>query len=86
MVGHQMIYSPERKKTMVYNEHYDSFLLRSSVIDNNNLLTLLAADPSSSGPEWVLLHFLSCFPHLCCVPTASFPQSKAGQAPYPLCP
>jgi hypothetical protein len=50
-----------------------------------NLLTLLAADPPSSC-ELVLLCLLSCFPHLCWVPTVSFYQSRVDCAPLPCFP
>jgi hypothetical protein len=65
-----MIYSPERKKKKqwLHNEYYESLLLHYPAIDSN-LLTLLAADPPSSSPKWVL-HFSSCFPYLCWVPTS----------------
>ncbi len=84
MVVHQMIYSPEIKKHQSHNKYYESLLLGYLGVNGNNLLTLLAADPPSSCPEWVLLHFFSCFPHLCWVPTDSFPLSDAGRAPNPL--
>jgi hypothetical protein len=82
MVEHQTIYSPGRKKQLLHNEYYESLPVRNPAIDSNNLLTLLATNPPSSCPEWVLLHF-SCFPHPCWVPTDSFPRSKADQAPHP---
>ncbi len=34
---------------------------------------MLATDPPASGPEWVPLCPSSCLPHLCWVPTDSFP-------------
>ncbi len=64
------------KKQWLHNEYYESLLLAYPVINGNNLLTQLDADPPSSCPEWVLQHFFSCFSHLCWVPTDSFPQSK----------
>jgi hypothetical protein len=77
------------KKTTVQWLHYvcyDSLLLRYLVIDTDNFITLSASDPPSSRPEWVLLYFSSCFPHLCWFPTDSFPRSsKAGRAPHPPC-
>ncbi len=77
VVLHQMIYSPER----THNDYYEPLLVQYPAIDSNNLLTLLAADLPSLRPKWwVLLHFSSCFPHLCWVPTDSFPWSKVGQA------
>jgi hypothetical protein len=46
----------------------------------DNLLTLLAADPPASHPEWVPPCLLSCFPQLCWVPTDFFPQNRVGLA------
>ncbi len=50
----------------------------------DNLLTLLAADPPASHPEWVPPCLLSCFPQLCWVPTDFFP--KTGWAWPCVCP
>ncbi len=85
MAQHQLIYSLERKfkKQWSHNEYNESLLLDRSVNNSNNLLILLAADPPSSHPEWALLYLFSCFPHLCWVPTDSFPQ-RGGEAPHPL--
>ncbi len=87
IVEHQMICSPERKKQWSQNKCYESLLLHYPVINGNNLLTLLAALPPSSRPECVVLHFFSCFPHLCWVPTDFFPQRIAARAltPHPFC-
>jgi hypothetical protein len=57
-----------------------------SVTKDHDLLTLLAADPFSSCPEWVLLCLLSCFPHLWWVPTDSFHRSRRSRALLPLLP
>jgi hypothetical protein len=59
------------------------FLLQILMNNSNNLLTLLVPDPLSSSPKWVLLYLSSYFPHLCWVPTDSFPQSRADLAPHP---
>jgi hypothetical protein len=67
MVEHQMIYSPERKK-----EQWSHMNHLYRIFDDSNLLTLLAADPSASRPEWVSLCLFSCLPHPCWVPTDSF--------------
>ncbi len=83
MVEHQMIYSPERKNNGHTTSTKSHFFLNHSVTNGNDLLTLLAIDPPSSHPEWVLLYLFSCFPHLCWVPTDSFPQGRVGQAPHP---
>ncbi len=50
------------------------------IFDDSNLLTLLAADPSASRPEWVSLCLFSCLPHPCWVPTDSFLANWAGLA------
>jgi hypothetical protein len=78
MVEHQMIYSPERKKTRVTAGHYNHFFLYYVPPEATNLLTLLATDPPSSHPEWILLYLLSWFPHLCWVSTDSYHQDWAG--------
>ncbi len=85
MVEHQMIFSSERKKQWSHNEYSKSLILSYPIININNLLTLLAADPPSSQPEWVLLHFFSCFPHLCWVPTDSSPWVRRAGPLTPLC-
>jgi hypothetical protein len=83
MVEHQMVFSPERKKQWSHNEYSEPLILSYLIINIKNLLTLLAADPPSSCPEWLLLHFSSCFPYLCLFPTNSSSQSKVGRAPHP---
>jgi hypothetical protein len=72
MVKHQMIYSPERKKTIATQGHYEGLLLYYVTAEVTNLLTLLAADLPTSRQEWILLCLLSWFPHLCRVSTDSF--------------
>ncbi len=87
MVEHQMIYSPGRKngKNVTWQTSWLTFL-RSSNIDSNNLLTLLAADPPSSCPEWVLLHFFSRFPISAGLLLTLFPRVRRAEPLTPICP
>ncbi len=71
------LFSWKRKKTMITWWNTSSHFSGHLINNNNNLLTLLAVDPSPSCPEWVLLYLFSCFPHLCWTPTDSFPWSRA---------
>ncbi len=83
-VEHQMIYSPERKKTHnVYTVSITSHSFYVIQLLIATIFTLLAADPPSSHPEWVLPNLSSFFPHLCWAPTDSFSWSEAGRAPHP---
>jgi hypothetical protein len=84
MVEHQMIYSPEENNNNCHNETLWVTSLNHLVNNDNNLLTLLAAGPPSSHPEWILLCLLSCFPHVYWVLSNSFSQSGASLALHPL--
>jgi hypothetical protein len=84
MVEHQMIYSPERKKQLSLMKYILLVTSLEYLVNNgNNLLTLLAADPPSSCPEWAPLCPFSCFHHPCWVLTDSFPQSRTDLARIP---
>ncbi len=65
MVEHQMIYSPERKKTTIVTWQHrakNHLLQRYTVWWISNLLTLLTADLPASCPKWVLPSLFSCLP------------------------
>jgi hypothetical protein len=75
----------KEEKQWLHPEHYELLLLLYPAINGNNLLTLLAADPLSSRPEWFSFTSRHVFPISAWFQLALFPGVKWARPLTPLC-